>query len=128
MNWLLTLSALLSISIVIGHFTMGRKLYLLPMLNAEFDEVSQKIMHSLFHYSSVFLVLSAIVLTYFSFEVNAVQGFELVVTFIGVNFVLNAVVQIIIALTSKLEKPLMKLFQWTLFLLTGITALLSVTI
>lgn len=126
MNYFLLVSSLLSIFIVIGHFTVGKKLYLLPMLKADFDEIPKKIMQSLFHYSSVYLTLSAIFLTYFLFNLSLLENGKYVIVFIGTHFILNAIVQMIIAINSNIEKPLAKLFQWSLFILTGIFSILSI--
>jgi hypothetical protein len=45
--------------------------------------------------------------------------------FVGLHFLLYALIQIIIALTSGIKKPLAKLFQWTLFLLIAVFAYLG---
>ena len=58
MNWYMLIAGIIALFAVIGHFTIGRKLFLMPTLKADFDVVAKKIMHCLFHYSSVWLVLS----------------------------------------------------------------------
>ena len=62
MNYFILIAAILSLAAVIGHFTMGRKDYLKPVLDSDIDIVPKKVMQSLFHYMSVFMVLSTIIL------------------------------------------------------------------
>ncbi len=70
MNWLLLISGLFGAITTIGHFTMGRKEYLIPMLEASFEEVPKKVMHCVFHYVSAYLILSTIVLLALGFGVT----------------------------------------------------------
>ena len=104
----------------IGHFTMGSKMYLNPMLNSEFDLVSKKVMHSVFHYVSVFLITSSVSLLAYGFGVSAFQGEELLIKFISFNYAAFAIWQVIIALNSEIPKSLIKLFQWVFFILIAI--------
>ena len=62
MNWLVLISGLVAGFCTIGHFAIGSKQYLQPMLQATFDDVPKKVMHCVFHYVSVYLVLSTIFL------------------------------------------------------------------
>ena len=62
MNYFIFISALISLVAIIGHFSMGRKEYLKPVLDSDIDIVPKKVMQSLFHYMSVFMVLSMIIL------------------------------------------------------------------
>ncbi len=125
MNWLVLISGLFVLFAVIGHFTMGSKSFLKPMMDASFDEVPKKVMHSVFHYVSVFLVTSAALLILVGFGVDLGTGTTLAVRFVAVNYALFAVVQLIIALTSSIESPLMKLFQWTLWIIIAVLALIG---
>ena len=124
MDVLTFIGGLLAAFVVIGHFTMGIKSYLVPMLDADFDQIPKTVMQSVFHYVSVFLVLAAAALILAGTGVFSGENSELVVKFIGINFLLFAVVQIFYALRSKVERPLFKLFQWTLFLPIGVLCVL----
>jgi hypothetical protein len=122
MNWLVVISGVVALFAVIGHFTMGSKSFLRPMMNATFDEVSKKVMHSVFHYISIFLVLSAVALILIGFGYSFNLGSELLVRFIAINYMLFALVQIIVALTSSIPKPLTKLFQWVFWIVIAVLA------
>lgn len=123
MNWLLFISGILTVVCIIGHLTMGTKSYLKPMLNAEFDNVSKKVFHSLFHYMTAFFILTAIILTYSAFSLQAC-GMDLYapLKLIAILYMLFAIIQFIIGITSGIKGWPTKLFQWTLFLLIGILA------
>ena len=62
MNWTIFIAGVGAVFVTLGHFAVGSKLYLKPMLQASFDDVPKKVNHCVFHYVSVFLVLSAIFL------------------------------------------------------------------
>ncbi len=122
MNWLIFISGLFALATVIGHFTMGIKSFLRPMMEASFDEVPKKIMQSVFHYVSTFLVLSAIALLLHGSGVTFGLDTTHVARFIALNYSIFAVVQITIALTSNIPNPLTKLFQWGFFVAIAVFA------
>ena len=101
MNWLVLISGLFALSAVAGHFTMGKKSFLVPMLRAE----------SVFHYVSVFLVLSAAALILVGFGVDLGSDTSPLIWFVALNYSLLAAVQLTMALTSSIPRPLTKLFQ-----------------
>lgn len=122
MNWLVLISGLFSTFAVIGHFTMGSRSFLKPMMDATFDEVPKKVMHSVFHYVSVFLVLSAATLILVGFGVSFGLDTTLLTRFVALNYSLFAAVQLIIALTSNIRSPLTKLFQWVFWIVIAVLA------
>ncbi|MBU2602889.1 MAG: hypothetical protein KKA32_12115 [Actinobacteria bacterium] len=85
MNWLLLVAAAVAAFTTVGHFVIGRKLYLLPMLAASFDEVARKVMHAVFHYVSVFLLLSTAALGAGAFGVSLGDGGDTLFRFIALN-------------------------------------------
>ncbi|MBT3271669.1 MAG: hypothetical protein HN368_00835, partial [Spirochaetales bacterium] len=99
-------------------------LYLKPMLDAEFDLVPKATMQSVFHYISIFLVLSAAALILAGLEAFPEIDTEILVKFIGANFILFALVQILYAFKNHVPKPLIAMFQWTLFLPIGVLCVL----
>ena len=125
MNWYVLIAGLIAAGVVVGHFLMGSKLYLSPMLAAEFDAVAKKTMHAVFHYLSVFLILAAGVLLAAGTGCTGLGDLTGAVRFIAVNFLAFAAWQVVLALGSGIEKPLTKMFQWVLFLLIGVLALLG---
>ncbi len=125
MNWLILVAGLVALFAVIGHFTMGAKSFLKPMMDASFDQVPKKVMHSVFHYSSVFLVLSAAVLILVGFGYSFNLDSTLLIRFIALNYSLFAIAQIIIALTSGIPRSLTKLFQWVFWIIIAVFAWLG---
>lgn len=126
MNWLLFISGLFALLAVIDHFVMSEKSFLKPMLNASFDDIPKKVMYSVFHFISIFLVLSAAVLLALGLGYKCNGDFSLLVRFIAINYLLFAISQIIIALTSKIDKAIFKLFQWAFFILIAVFAWIGV--
>ncbi len=120
MNWPILISGLAAVFCTLGHFTVGRKQYLKPMLAASFDDVAKKVNHCVFHYVSAFLVLSAVCLvligTGFTFNTDT----SLLVKFISIHYAVFAVTQIIIAATSGIQNAVFKLFQWTIFVFIAV--------
>ena len=122
MNWLVLISGLFALFAVFGHFTMGTKSFLKPMMDATFDEVPKKTMQSVFHYESVFQILSAAALILIGIGYSFNLDSTLLIRFIAINYLLFAVVQVIIALTSNIPSPLTKLFQWMFWVIIAVLA------
>jgi len=122
MNWMILISGLAAGFVNFGHFTVGRKDFLKPMLQADFDDVPKKVMHCVFHYISVFVVLSFIVLIAIGLGFSFGRANALLVKFIAINYFLFAITQIVIAATSNIPNGVIKLFQWIFFMLIAIFA------
>ena len=56
-NWIILISGLAAGFVNPGHFTVGSRDFLKPMLQADVDEVPKKVMHGVFHYVPVYVVL-----------------------------------------------------------------------
>lgn len=126
MNYFIFLSAIFALAATIGHFTMGRKAYLLPVLNSEVDIVPKKVMQSVFHYVSVFLVLSTLILFAGSHHTCPLYDYvHNMVKFIGVVYAFFAITQILIALGSGIPGGVFKLFQWVFWALIAVFAVLG---
>lgn len=125
MNWLVLIAGFVSAFTVIGHFTMGTKEYLRPMLAADFDEVPKKVMHSVFHYVSVFLILATLALLATAFGYLDDISPSLLVRFIALNYFFFAIWQIVIATASDIDRGAFKLFQWVFFVIIAILAWLG---
>ncbi len=126
MNWYLCIAGVFGAFTTIGHFTVGSKSFLKPMLEASFDEVAKKVMHCVFHYISAYLILSTLVLLFSGFGFDFGSDFTLLVKFIAANYILFALWQIILSLLSDIKNPLFKLFQWIFFTLIAVFAWLGV--
>ena len=126
MNWMLIVAGGFAVFCSAGHLIIGGRRYLRPMMQASFDIVSKKVLQALFHYITVNFIASAVVLLAAGFGLSF--GFDLlpVVLFVAVHFLLYTLVQLLIAFTSGIPKAPLKLFQWTIFLLTGVFALIGV--
>jgi hypothetical protein len=126
MNYLLLIAGILSLMATIGHFAIGTKDFLKPVLNSSIDDIPKKVMHSIFHYLSVFMILTTVVLLMVSISkcVFFADGVT-VVKFIGVVYAGFAVVQLIVALTSGIKGGVFKLFQWVFWVLIAIFSLLG---
>ena len=120
MNTYVLIAGIFALFTTIGHFTIGSKMYLQPMLNSEFDIVPKKVMHSVFHYVSVFLITSTLSLLFYGFGVPAFASEVLLIKFISFNYAAFAIWQIIIALTSGIPKSSIKLFQWVFSILIAV--------
>jgi len=116
MNWMIFISGLAAGFVNLGHFTVGSKDFLKPMLQADFDDVPKKVMHCVFHYVSVYVVLSFIVLIAIGLGFSFGTADALLVKFIAINYFLFAITQIVIAATSKIPNGVIKLFQWIFFM------------
>ena len=126
MNYFILISAIIGLAAIIGHFTIGRKEYLIPVLNSDIDIIPKKVMHSLFHYMSVFMVLSTVIL--FAGSSLACPLYDYVqnmIRFIGIVYAFFAVTQFIIALTSGISGGIFKLFQWILWALIAVFVILG---
>ena len=120
MNWPILISGLAAVFCTLGHFTVGRKQYLKPMLAASFDDVAKKVNHCVFHYVSAFLVLSAVCLVLIGTGLTFNTDSALLVKFIAIHYAVFAVTQIIIAATSNIQNAVFKLFQWTIFVFIAV--------
>ena len=117
MNWLLIASGIFALFTTIGHFLIGSKQFLRPMLDATFDPVAKKVMHCVFHYISTFLILSTIALLTIGTGTLNVQGSAYLVQFIAINYIVFAIWQLILASSSGITNWVLKLFQWVFFVL-----------
>ena len=125
MNWLVFIAGLASAFCTIGHFAIGSRDFLKPMLEAPFDEIPKKVMHCVFHYISAFLILSSVALLASGLGLNFKGETTLLIKFIAVHYAVFAVIQISIALTSKIKNGMFKLFQWTFFVVIAVLAWLG---
>ena len=125
MNWLILIAGVVCAMTTIGHFTVGSRDFLAPMLAAPIEPVPKKVMHSVFHYVSVFLILSSVFLLGIGSGLIRSEGASLLVRFIAVNYAGFAVWQLAIAATSGINNGIFKLFQWIFFVIIAVTAWLG---
>ncbi|ASJ96997.1 hypothetical protein [Shewanella marisflavi] len=119
MNIYLLIAGVIATFTCIGHFTIGKQRFLKPMLEADFDPIAKSIMHCVFHYISVFLVLSALVLIACAFELMSNMQSYALLLFIALNFVLFAIWQIYIGYFAEVKGAFRSLFQWIFFVVVS---------
>ena len=122
MNVPIFIAGLVAGFITLGHFTIGRKQYLKPMLQASFDDLPKKVNHCVFHYVSVYLILSSIFLLLIGAGYVDHAKATWLIRFIAINYGIFAIVQIVIAATSGIQNAIFKFFQWTLFIFVAVFA------
>lgn len=120
---MLYLAAYFSLFMFIGHIYFGIPWYLKPILKSSLENVPKTVIHAVFHYVTVFMFLSAAVLIISAHSIFPISND--IVKFIGINYIIFGLTQIIIVLLSKEQKGLVKMFQWTMFLIIGILAVLA---
>ena len=121
MNWLLIVSGSVALFTTVGHFAIGSKQFLRPMLESSFDAVAKKVMHCVFHYISTFLILSTVALLFAGFNPDMSDDFRPLVRFVSLNYGAFAAWQIILACTSGIPKGAVKMFQWIFFVVIAVT-------
>jgi hypothetical protein len=114
MNGFLIAAGAVSTFQFLGHVTAGAKLFLRPMLEAQFDLASKKTHHALFHYVSSLIFLSSGVLLYFGFNGLNVSsnGSSLLIAFTAAQNAVSGIVMITTAATSGIDKGVQKMFGW----------------
>ena len=126
MNFFIFISALITFVAIIGHFTMGRKAYLKPVMDSDIEQMPKKVMQSVFHYMSVFLVLSLFILLAGSHRSCPMYDYvHTMIRFIGMAYGLYAITQFIIALTSGIPGGVFKMFQWVFWALISVFAIIG---
>ena len=125
MNTILLVAGIAAAATSIGHFFVGGPKFLTPMLSSQFDRIPKRVMHCVFHYMSVFLILSTGVLLLAGFGVRLGSDPTLLVRFISVNFAGFALCQLVVAVTSGIPNGVFKLFQWIFFAAISVCAFLG---
>ncbi|MDY6881570.1 MAG: hypothetical protein V2J25_05210 [Desulfatiglans sp.] len=126
MNWHISIAGFIALFTTIGHFAIGNKQFLRPMLETSFDPVAKKTMHCVFHYVSAYLILSSVALLLIGFNVWPSNGTNTLILFIGVNYLVFAVWQIVLSTTSDIPRGVFKLFQWIFFVLIALFSFLGI--
>lgn len=122
MNWFVLAAAIFAAMTTLGHFIVGSKEYLSPMLNSSMEPVPKKVMQAVFHYVSVFLILSTFAL--FAVALGHVPGDAgyYLAAFIAANYAFFAAWELAIAFTSGIKNAPIKMFHWTFFTIIAVLA------
>ncbi len=126
MNLYLLGAAIIALMAVIGHFVIGTKEYLKPIMSSDADPIPKYVMKSLFHYMSVFQVLSVILLFMATVDFNCLL-FELnsVAKLLGVFYIGFGISQLVVVVNSSVKNGVVKMFQWVFWLLIGVLAVVG---
>ncbi|MBM3217025.1 hypothetical protein FJZ36_19190 [Candidatus Poribacteria bacterium] len=116
-------AAYLSVFMLIGHLIFGIKWYVKPILDSNADAVPRTVMHAVFHYMTVVMLVSAGALVIYAHDLMAVS--PQVALFIGLIYLLCGIAQIVLVLAAAGPKGLVAMFQWTMFLPIGVLAILA---
>jgi hypothetical protein len=125
MNTWLLVSGVFAAFMFVGHSTMGRREFFLPMLEASFDPVARRAMTFVWHMATVALLLPAAVLIYAGYTGMDATLRPLVI-FVGISFMLWGTTHLWLGLTSGIPDAMKKMFQWAFFLAVGGFALAGV--
>ena len=118
MNTYSLIAGIIACMATVGHFTVGVKMYFKPFMNTEMDGVIKGIFQSLFHYVSVFMTLSSFVLIMIGVRGSGcIFDPLLVLGFIGANYFIFGLVQLIGTLSSEVKGAPFKMFQWIFWFL-----------
>jgi hypothetical protein len=123
MNAYFLVSGALAAFMLVGHATIGRKQFFLPMLGATFDPTSKRIMEFVWHMSTVALALPPVALIYAGLEGVSAASLKILIGFLAAQFAAWGVVHLALIGTSGLPGAVYKQFQWSLFLGIAATAL-----
>jgi len=125
MNIYILVSGILAAFCTIGHFVFGVRWYIQPMLDSSFDVVPKKVLYCVFHYISVFMVFTTAALIGAGVGLDLGPGNQLLIQFIAMNYATFGIVQLVIALTSGVDRAIFKMFQWTIFIPVALFAWLG---
>ena len=125
MDWYIIIAGLIASATTVGHFAVGSKQFLKPMLGASFDPIPKKVMHCVFHYVSTYLILSAVTLLLIGLNIWSGTGSEAVTIFIAANYAVFAIWQLVLAIASDIPNGIFKLFQWIFFVLIALFSFLG---
>ena len=126
MNYFTLTAGILAALETIGHFAVGTKDFLKPVMESGIEEIPKKVMQSLFHYMSVFMILTTVILIAVAMGYNLIfENTKDVVKFIGFTYAGFAVIQFLIAFTSSIKGGIFKLFQWVFWILIALFSLIS---
>lgn len=127
MNLPILIAGIVAAIATIGHFTVGVKIYLSPMLRAQFNPTSKYVISGVFHYVSIFQTLSSISLIMIGiWGDNCKIETDLILGFLGINYCLFAIVQFISISKSRVKGAWLPMFQWifwitiSLFIFVGL--------
>ena len=126
MNGYMMIAGVFALATVLGHFAVGSRQFLKPMLVAEIDPIPKKVMHCVFHYVSTYLILSAAALLIIGSGIWSGGGATAIAIFIALNFVVFSIWQFVLAAKSGIPGGIFKLFQWIFFVLIALFAFLGV--
>ncbi|MDP6344511.1 MAG: hypothetical protein QF384_00030 [Alphaproteobacteria bacterium] len=122
MNGYLLLSGAVAAFMLVGHCTIGRKQFFLPMLEVSFDATSKRVMEFVWHMATASLVLPPLALFYAGTMPTVDPTMRLLVAFVAAQFAAWGLVHLSLVATSGLPGAIYRMFQWSLFLIVAASA------
>lgn len=122
MNYFLLSSGIISLLGCVGHFTLGYNDYIRPVLQSDIDVIPKKIVLCIYHYMSVFMVITTILLLSFAF--NQYLIFENVTDAVKV-LVISYVGFAVAGFLISTKVGIFKLFQWIFWMLIAVLSFLG---
>ena len=126
MNVYFIIAGVLSLFATIGHLIMGGKSFLAPMLAADFAEIPKKVMHCAFHFITVYFAVSTAAFIFAGFDLDIGMDLSSAAYMATAQYLLLVVVQVGMVLASDIKGGLLKIYQWSIFLLIGVFGLLGI--
>jgi len=127
MNIFLLTAGFFAAFMLIGHSTIGRRQFFLPMKEATFDPTAKRVMEFVWHMSTAALLLPPFILAYAGVKGVDGSGLGFLITYIALQFALWGGVHFLVVSTSGLPGAIYKMFQWALFLMVGGFAFLGLS-
>lgn len=119
-NTMLFWAAIIASFVIFGHLLYGYSTFIMPMSRKLSDRSHQAMLNMIYHYITVFMILSAIELWVVALGVVDISAFWPLTLFIGANYILFGIVQIGLSIYYRLQRPLARMFQWIFFFLIGL--------
>ena len=113
---MLIIGGIFGVLTALGHFIVGNKSYLQPMMLASFDQVSKNTIYCGYHYVSVFLVLSSAALLLAGTNSHFMEEAEYLIKFIALNYLGFAIWQIVLSVLARNRTGIFKPIQWVFFM------------
>ncbi|MEH0154386.1 hypothetical protein V6R21_09595 [Limibacter armeniacum] len=128
MNTYVLIAGIVASLAFLGHLVIGVRSFLGPIIYSGTREIPKRVMHSLFHYMTVYQLLTAVILLLFATGKKIVYldvVNEGVVQFIGVSYAMFALAQWYVIRQTSVKKASRKLFQWIFWFVIAVCCIVG---
>ena len=126
MNVLLLISGLLALIATFGHTFGGINKVLPPILKASFHFQDKVTIQAVWYALAINLFFFSACLLILGFNQDLIDHTRWLVRLISIQYFLYSIVYLIISINSGINKGVLKIFQWIIFLFIAIISWLSV--